>query len=80
MSSNLYDACVEYLEDQNCTLWGRAFDINDEKTLPEAAAWLERQVRKVVEIRQERGEALPTPGQQPLPFENWRHAREVVST
>jgi hypothetical protein len=28
-----------YLASRGCTLWGRAFDVQDPKTRPDAAAW-----------------------------------------
>lgn len=32
--------CMRYLEDQNCVLFGEAFDISDDDGLAECANWL----------------------------------------
>jgi hypothetical protein len=43
----LFKACRLYLSEQNSTLWGRAFDIKDDRGLDEAAEWLAVEIERV---------------------------------
>lgn len=69
--SALRDVCKAHLEQKNCTLWGQAFNIRDEKGLERASDWLAQQVRDVLSFRQEQmeegyGEATEQPQHGPL--------------
>lgn len=57
--SALKDACRRHLEQQGCTLWGRAYDVKNERGLGNAAEWLAKEIRSVIALRQEEPEPLP---------------------
>jgi hypothetical protein len=61
-TDRLKDAALEYLERQQYTVFGEFFDIKDEKRRDEAADFLARHMRGVLNVRHEQmenGEPLP---------------------
>lgn len=45
---SIEEACREYLSKRPSTLWGRAYNVQDENGLEAAVEWLTTQVRNVL--------------------------------